>query len=357
MAQYKDEARGTWYCKFSYRDWTGQRRQKLKRGFSTKRDAAAWEREVLEKAAGTPDITFKSLYDLYFEDAKARLKLSTWRNKKAGSDKHILHFFEQKPINKITPADIRKWQNELAGKKLKDSSCRAIYGYLSSIFNYAVKFHGLPKNPCSVVEPGKVAKRSSISFWTKDQFQLFIKHIDEPEIYTGLMVLFYAGLRVGELLALAPADIDLDKCLIYVSKTYHRFECTDLITSPKTENSCRTVTIPPFLADCLREYAARVYTLENEERFFCTLTMMKLRYAMKKGAAATGLSRIRIHDLRHSHVSLLIDLGFSPYLVAERIGDTVDMVQKIYGHLYPNRHQEVADRLQALNFKYQDGII
>lgn len=78
---------------------------------------------------------------------------------------------------------------------------------------------------------------------------------------------------------------------------------------------------------------------------------------MKKGAAATGLSRIRIHDLRHSHVSLLIDLGFSPYLVAERIGDTVDMVQKIYGHLYPNRHQEVADRLQALNFKYQDGII
>lgn len=108
MPQYKDDDRGTWYCKFGYQDWTGQRRQKLKRGFSTKREAAAWEREFLEKQQGTPDMTFSSLYNLYLEDIKQRLKAGTVRGRKYRCDRNIIPYFGEKPINQILPADIRK---------------------------------------------------------------------------------------------------------------------------------------------------------------------------------------------------------------------------------------------------------
>lgn len=69
---------------------------------------------------------------------------------------------------------------------------------------------------------------------------------------------------------------------------------------------------------------------------------------MKRGSTAANIPIIRIHDLRHSHVSLLINMGFSPHLIAERIGDTVQMVNNTYGHLYPNKHSEVADRLNEI---------
>ena len=69
---------------------------------------------------------------------------------------------------------------------------------------------------------------------------------------------------------------------------------------------------------------------------------------MKRCSEKAGVPLIRIHDLRHSHVSLLIDMGFTPILIAERIGDTVQMVNNTYGHLYPNRHEEVAEKLNNL---------
>ena len=80
------------------------------------------------------------------------------------------------------------------------------------------------------------------------------------------------------------------------------------------------------------------------------MTPSRLYTAIEKGSVAAGINRIRVHDLRHSHVSLLINMGFPPLLIAERIGDTVEMVNKIYGHLYPSKHREVADQLEKLNF-------
>ena len=74
---------------------------------------------------------------------------------------------------------------------------------------------------------------------------------------------------------------------------------------------------------------------------------------MNQACEKSGIKRIRIHDIRHSHVSLLIELGFTPLLIAERIGDTVDMVNNIYGHLYPNKDKDVAEKLQM---QYQSSI-
>lgn len=186
-----------------------------------------------------------------------------------------------------------------------------------------------------------------MDFWTLEEFLAFIGHVDKLPRRVALETLYYTGLRCGELLALTFSDIDLKANTISVTKTYRRVKRRDVFTTPKTPGSVRNVTIPPFLADELKDYMGRFYDSAPTERVF-PLSKSKLATAMKNGCKASGIKRIRIHDIRHSHVSLLIDMGFSAHLVAERIGDSVEMVNKIYGHLYPNRHAEVADRLQKL---------
>lgn len=347
MPSYYDKEKKTYYCKFYYTDWTGQRKQKLKRGFAKKGDAKDWERDFLQKQQGSPDMTFKALYDLYMEDILPRLKYSTIRNKKGACERHIVPYFKDKPINEIAPADVRQWQTKILSSGLKDTYQRQIYNQLNAVLNFAVRYYGLPRNPCGIAGPIGKARASRMDFWTLDEFNRFIDPIKNPHLYIAFMTLYYTGMRCGELFALSLEDVDLNVGNIHVSKTYHRINRQDVITSPKTANSIRDITIPPFLVSHLADYAGRIYGLGPGDRFFQT-TQSKLITAMRKYSTLSGVKRIRIHDIRHSHVSLLIDMGFTPLLIAERIGDTVDMVNNIYGHLYPNRHNEVADRLQQL---------
>ena len=186
-----------------------------------------------------------------------------------------------------------------------------------------------------------------MDFWTFEEFKAFIADIDNPMHNTLYSILYYSGLRCGEALALTPEDIDLDKKVIHVTKTFHRFHNEDVITPPKTKNSIRSVPIPGFLCIQIRDYMNRLYGLKSSDRII-PLIDCSVRAALRRECAKSGAKQIRVHDLRHSYVSLLIELGFPAMLIAERIGDTVEMVNNIYGHLYPSRHEEVADRLEQL---------
>ena len=347
MPSYKDEERCTWYCKFYYTDWTGASKSKMKRGFKTKKEAAAWEREFLEKQQGTPDMTFKALYDLYIEDMSHRLKESTMTGRKYRCERQIVPFFKDKPLNQITPSDIRKWQNHITQSGLKDTYLRALHEQLSIILNYAVKYYNLPQNPCKLAGSIGTKKANRMDFWTQDNFNKFISHVKKPQCKAAFTVLYYTGIRCGELLALTRADIDLESAAMSITKTYNRTGRRDVITSPKTSNSVRIVTLPPFLVDSMADYINRNYGMEADDRLF-PFTRRILEASMRNACAASDIKRIRIHDIRHSHVSLLIEMGFPPLLIAERIGDSVDMVNNIYGHLYPNRHREVAEKLQEI---------
>lgn len=347
MPQYKDEARKTWFCKFQYTDWTGQKRSKLKRGFATKKEAATWERDFLAKQQGSPDMTFQSLYDLYMEDVSHRLKESTVTVKGYICPKYILPHFKDRPINQIRPSDIRKWQNHILETVEKETYQRQLNNQLNAIFNFAVRYYRLPLNPCKVTGSIGKIKADKMDFWTLEEFSAFIKCVNELPQRMAFETLYYTGLRCGELLALTFGDVDLEANTVRVTKTYHRVRRHDVFTTPKTPGSVRKVTIPPFLADELKDYMGRFYDHSQTDRVF-PLSRSKLLTAMKNGCKASKVKRIRIHDIRHSHVSLLIEMGFSAHLVAERIGDSVDMVNNIYGHLYPNRHAEVADKLQKL---------
>ena len=105
--------------------------------------------------------------------------------------------------------------------------------------------------------------------------------------------------------------------------------------------------MPRSIMMAIKDYTNHIYGISANDRVF-TFTKSLIRGNMEHGSASAGVPFIRIHDLRHSHVSLLMDMGFSPHLIAERIGDTVQMVNNTYGHLYPIKHKEVADKLNQL---------
>lgn len=352
MPVYKDTERKTYYCKFSYQDWTGARRQKLKRGFSTKREATAWERNFLERQQGSPDMTLRALYDAYLEDMTPRLKESSILTKRRVIERYILPYLGDRAISGITSIDIRKWQSAImglttrAGKPFTPAYLRNIDRQMAAMLNYAGMHYNLQGNAHQRAgSMGKCTVRGT--FWTRSEFGQFIATVTDPQIRTLFTALYYTGLRLGELMALTPADLDLENLQISVTKTHRRRGGKDIITPPKTAHSVRTVTIPQFLADTLTEYMARIYGLTDKDRIF-QISVTKIEHLMSRHCEAAGVKRLTPHGLRHSHVSLLIDLGFSVHLIAERIGDSVNMVNNVYGHLFENRHAEVADRLQEL---------
>ena len=127
-------------------------------------------------------------------------------------------------------------------------------------------------------------------------------------------------------------------------KIISAFNGEDKITSPKTEKSNRVIKMPQFLADEIQDYLKQLYCIEQDERMF-NISKSFLHREMDRGAKKAGIKRIRIHDLRHSHVSLLINMGFSAIDIADRVGhESIDITYN-YAHLFPSKQKEMADKL------------
>lgn len=342
MPTYKNNDNGTWYCKFNYTDWTGKRKQKLKRGFNLQREAKEWERIFLEQFAKNPDITFESLYLKYKGYIEPRIKESTYHSKFLSLDKHVLPFFKDRIISDIGPADIAAWQNEMLGKGLSDTYLHNLNSALSSIFNYAVDYVGLPRNPCKKLIGSN--KTRQIDFWTPDEYKRFSDACrDDVEKFTIFETLYYTGMRKGELMALTLNDIDFKGNKITINKTY--YQAGDKTTTPKTHSSNRVIDIPEFLTEELREYVTHLYQPDPESRLFIRGEKY-LRLALNSTAEKAGIKRIRVHDIRHSHASLLIDMGANPVLIAARLGhESADITLKIYSHLFPTRQADIVQKI------------
>lgn len=160
-------------------------------------------------------------------------------------------------------------------------------------------------------------------------------------------ILYWTGVRVGELLAFTPNSFDLEKPEMRITASYQRLNGRDVITDPKTPKSIRNVVIPMFLKEEIGEYLDANPDIEAEDRMFVA-TKHYLAHEMKRSCAATGVKRIRIHDLRHSHVSLLINSGFSALAIAERMGHESTDITFRYAHLFPNVQEDMATTLNNM---------
>ena len=350
MPAYKDK-NGKWYVSVYYDGWNGQRDRKVKRGFSTKRDALEWERQFLNQSEGNLNMTFESFIELYEKDIRPKLKLNTWLNKEHLIRTKLLPYFGKLKVCKITAQQIVRWQSEMLNYKNEDGEAyspvylRSMNSQLSAIFNHAARYYNLKDNPCKKAGCMGKKKNREMLFWTKEEYMKFAEAImDKPLSFYAFEMLYWCGIREGELLALTPADFDFEKGTVSITKSYQRLNGQDVVTSPKTEKSNRVIKMPQFLVEEMQDYLNQLYGIEPDDRMF-NVTKSYLYREMNRGAEAAGVKRIRIHDIRHSAVSLLIDMGFSATAIADRVGhESIDITYN-YAHLFPSKQTEMAEKL------------
>ena len=362
MPVYKDK-NGTWYAMVRYEDWQGERKQKCKRGFVTKREAQNWERRFLLQANSDLDMLFKDFYKLYEQDMRSRLKQNTWEHKAHVIQSKILLYFGDKPMKDIQARDVLSWQNELLrhrdknGKPYSETYLKNLHNQLSCIFNHAVRYYDLGVNPAAKAGSIGVKNAKEMNFWTKDEYMQFSEvMMDKPVSFYAFEMLYWCGIRLGELLALTPEDFDFQNRKLRINKSYQRIKGQDVITEPKTKKSNRTIEMPDFLCEEMQEYFSMLYDQKPDERIF-PISKSYLHHEMDRGVKATGLKRIRIHDLRHSHVSLLIELGFSAVAIADRVGHESIEITYRYAHLFPSKQTEMANKLEELKKKRGDADV
>lgn len=354
MKAERDAKTGKWLIQYRYTDWQGNRKKSTKRGFNTKREAEEWVRNFLMSQQADFNMYFEDFLKFYYEDMAARIRENTMNTKKYIIDLKILPYFGKKSINSITPADIRKWQNELMSQGYSQTYLRTINNQLTAIFNYAVKYYDLKSNPCR--KAGSMGKNQAdeMNFWTKEEFSDFADAImDKQDSYTAFTTLFWTGMRIGELLALTPADINFEEKTISISKSYQRIKRKDVITPPKTPKSNRIITVPDFLLADIKDYMNSIYGLKDTYRLF-PLTKSFMEHEMQRGIKNSGVKRIRIHDIRHLHCALLFEMGIAPLEVADRLGhERVETTLNIYAHIYPNKQKHLSDKLEQV---YREGL-
>ena len=365
MGQYKYETRKgiRWLSKFRYTNpVSGERKVMYKRGFLTKRAAYEFENQFLfdledydPERANLDKKTFGDVYKEYLASFKREdMKLNSLRTKETVFVHHIFPFFKDEPIRSITSEDIHTWQQRIKASRKADGTAysadylRTIQTQFNSIINYANSKGYLKANPLADIKNmGTKGKR--IEYWTVEEYERFAVYAKElPDLYCCYEILYWCGLREGEMLALTVDDIDFREGTIRVNKTYTTVGKQEYITSPKTPASNRRVSMPGFLCAELQEYISRIYDPQPNKRLF-RISKSRLTKCFDACAKKAGVSHIPIHGLRHSHVSLLISRRYDIFEISKRIGHkSIKTTQDIYGHLFMDSQKAMAKDLDQM---------
>lgn len=350
MPIYKAK-KGGYFVQVNYKDQDGNYRQKKKTGFATQREAKAWEREFLSNELNfTSTAKFSKIVEMYLEDLKIRVKASSYNARYYEIHKMLLPYWKDFQLCDITVDEFEKWQSIIVKSNYKSSTIVRDQVNMKTILRFAMKkdmFHdnkvmGLPRIR-------KIEQKSEMLFWELDEFNKFINVITNIRHKAIYYILYSCGLRVGELMALQWKDINFKNKSLSVNKTYD--SANKIITPPKTQNSNRMVLIPTkCMATILELYDFDSKCIGFSENSYVSgfdrpQPVINIKRYKDKYCKLAEVKQIRIHDFRHSHVSLLINLGFSPFDIAKRLGHSVDMVNNRYGHWFKDAQLKMVDKL------------
>lgn len=353
MPAYKNKKNNKWFVKYSYVDEEGKKKYITKRGFDTKREALQWEDDNRKQVLNKKDMLFEDFVDKYKLNHLIRLKPDTAKIKSSIIDNIITPFFKGFKMTEIGVNDVVEFQNTLLdekannGKGYSESYIRTVHSVLVALLGFACKEYGLDKNPAQIAGGVGSLQSRSDEFWTYEEYKKFIDYYrSDKETYYAFEVLYWSGMRRGELLALTPEDFDFRNDLVHINKTLNEDADEDTDNLPKTESSKRFIKLPKSLCMELSEYIEEKQK-GSKQRVF-DMSPSKLNRKVDIGSKATGVKRIRIHSFRHSHASLLIKLGYSPMAIASRLGHSGSYVVHRYSHMWPGSQEEIARRLDDI---------
>lgn len=343
MVVYKDKERGTYFFVVRVRQFDGTQKQVKRRGFKTKKEAREAEAKMLVEKETNSSLTFAQVADSYFDWYCQRRKQSSIATIRNAIYNHLIPEFGKIKIDQLTPNLIMHYQNKIISKYSADT-LKLIHAVLSSIFTFAIKFHGLINNPARIAGNFELESNKRMDYWEFDEFQKFIGVIDNLLYDTFFSTLYYSGARKGELLALTWADVNFNEKTIHINKTEYNRQ----ITKPKTKASNRIILLPTLVMDLLKklkEHATLTAPVKNDYvvfgEFYESIATSTLDERYNRYISIAGVKRILLHEFRHSHASYLINKGVSPLVVAQRLGHSdVATTLNTYSHLYPSKQAE-----------------
>ena len=351
MSAYRDERNKTWFVQFRYTDWQGKSKSTTKRGFRTKRDALDYEYEFKKNSKEQIDITLNQISERFIEDIKTHTKPSNYIRVEGMLTKWILPFLGHLKLTELTPAALREWQNHMMKTDLKPSSLKTIHRRCSALLNFAVKYYGLRLNPLKITGSMGRSERSK-SFWELDEFNKFIRVVDNPKYEICFSLLFYSGMRLGELLALEVGDFDFVQNIINISKS--KMLINGEISTPKTIYSVRKIDMPAEIMQTVRRY---IDSLDKVPTPLFHMYNSALSVAIHKYAKVAGVKEIRLHDLRHSHASFLIHNGVPITAISKRLGHRSPKITlEVYSHMYEESEEQIVDLLKSAYFVRQNVV-
>ncbi len=362
MPSYNQRESGLWNVRFRVIE-NGRVVNKRLSGYKTKRDAnkayvdfmTNYSPQTIDNNIELKELKFIDLFNYYLIYAKNRVKESTLYDIKNVYKKHIDCYFGNKHITEITKRDILNWQTTLDNKEFSYKYKTKIRSYVSSMLDYAVKYFDLPINVVKQVDGFKnTSIKKEMQIWSFEEFKQFIEIVEEDIYQTLFLTLYFTGCRKGEALALTWNDIDFNTSTLTINKSLTRksVDTAFAITTPKNNSSIRKILIPSILVNSLKNI--KQSNVKSDKLIFSDETGYPLAEntitrKFKQYTAIAGIKQIRIHDLRHSHASLLISQGESIVMVAKRLGHAnIEQTLNTYSHMMPKEEEKLIAKLNLL---------
>lgn len=341
----KGEYTGRWNARFTIKLLNNKSKRIFKRGFNSKKEALEYEKKVILDNSLGSNIPFKVAVNQYLEFKKLRIKELTYMN--MSNILNSITYFDNLLISDITPIQISNFQNDLL-RKYKGSSIRTINAYVKMLFTWCVRYKNLASNPFDMVDRLKLETKKRMDIITADEFNQIVEQVNNPDMKLMFKLLFWTGLRIGEARALKIDDIDFNNKTISVTKSYTNLSGKSIITTPKTKGSIRVIKIDDVLLSEIKDYIDKAkYILDDN--FIFRFNKASYRYNFKNATIKVLGRDLRVHDLRHSHASFLINNGVDILLISKRLGHSnTAMTLNVYSHLYPDRENEAINLINKL---------
>lgn len=375
MPAYKDIKTNTWYVQFYFTDWTGKRKHKVKRGFERKKDAEAYEHSF--KSMEQPnEITIGALAEEFIKSMRSKLELgtikpSTFDTKEYHIRLYILPYFKDTKASSVKVKDVEEWLKVISIWKPRSSSYKGhpttktkrssntvntARQYLGQLFKFGMKNFGLKSDPTSLAERMRYHSNDErAEYWTLEQFNIFLDHISLEHYRVFFQLLFYSGLRLGEALAITPADIEGN--IIHVNKTWVELhDGRTLISEPKSTMSKRDVVIPEHLTKVLNDYMNMLIKKKPTDRLF-PMGEQRVRSYMASVIARANLPKLSPHGLRHSYASFLYSTSKNINIVSKQLGHSnPEITQRVYSHMLPEEDVKAVQNMNDLIEKSIENI-
>lgn len=362
MPVYKDKENDMWFVATYYKDVFGKKHQHKKRGFESKNLALDYDASFrLSDKALKQKITFKQLANDFILYKKTRVKARSLKDFKYIIDKQLVPYFGNMYVSSINIPIIEDFQKQILNKSYSNSYTKGIQSMLNRLLNHAVRRLIIDKNPFDYIEFVKHENKktnSKIKYWTYNQYQNFKSVISNPDDQLFFDLLYYTGMRIGEVQTRTWNDINWESHDIYVHDNWD--EKNHILSEDTKNGKHRDVLLNKVLLHGLREKYARdkdidgfndncyifgVYDVIYQQHF----TRLKDKYIELYNSNHTvKLPRIVIHDFRHSHVSLLINNNVDSFTIAERLGHSKEMVERVYGHMFPSKRKAILNVIDNL---------